>query len=377
MNLGHQIIKYRQLKQLTQEQLAKKIGDSTKTIVNWEENRNVPNVNQLIKLCEILEVSMNELLEIKTEDANQLLSLIKQLSQNQTRTNRRYFLMTVLSVGVISLCVVGYIISSQINNNKIKQYENQLVQLNEQMIIDYSNLYHLVNDANNKQTIKAYHINFSEIKEDYTKVKIKTSLYEYQQNAKVSYSIEDSQGKFYTIPAYLENDYYINEPFEIGLNDIKCIKIIQNHEGKIIQNDINNEVIKVNDYVKLNPTIDLKSFEISGEHKDKLRIGVDLNRSNEFITTDLKIEEINFILLVNNQEVYQDKMKIDENNDSLNQDVYETGNFKYALNKKDQVQIKLEIVDSINRKVELLSSSCPVKFGRIDMSGIYFTQDGE
>ncbi len=113
---------------------------------------------------------MDELLEIKTlqhyVDTNQLLSLIKQFSQNQTRTNRRYFLMTVLSVGVISLCVVGYIISSQINNNKIKQYENQLVQLNEQMMIDYSNLYHLVNDANNKQTIKAYHINFSEIKED-------------------------------------------------------------------------------------------------------------------------------------------------------------------------------------------------------------------
>ena len=79
MNLGHQIIKYRQLKQLTQEQLAKKIAVSTKTIVNWEENRNVPNVNQLIKLCERLEVSMNELLEIKTEDANQLLSLIKHL----------------------------------------------------------------------------------------------------------------------------------------------------------------------------------------------------------------------------------------------------------------------------------------------------------
>lgn len=202
-------------------------------------------------------------------------------------------------------------------------------------------------------------------------------MYEYQQNAKVSYSIEDSQGKFYTIPAYLENDYYINDSFEIGLNDIKYIKIIQNHEQKIIQNDINNEVIKVNDYVKLNPTIDLKSFGISGEHKDKLRIGVDLNRSNEFITTDLKIEEINFVLLVNNQEVYQEKMKVNENYGSLNQNVYETGNFKYALNKKDQVQIKLEIVDSINRKVELLSFSCPMKFGRIDMSGIYFTQDRE
>ena len=202
-------------------------------------------------------------------------------------------------------------------------------------------------------------------------------MYEYQQNAKVSYTIEDSQGKFYTIPAYLENDYYINDSFEIGLNDIKYIKIIQNHEQKIIQNGINNEVIKVNDYVKLNPTIDFKSFEISGEHKDKLRIGVDLIRSNEFITTDLKIEEINFILLVNNQEVYQEKMKVNENYGSLNQNVYETGNFKYALNKKDQVQIKLEIVDSINRKVELLSFSCPMKFGRIDMSGIYFTQDRE
>ena len=159
-------------------------------------------------------------------------------------------------------------------------------------------------------------------------------MYEYQQNAKVSYTIEDSQGKFYTIPAYLENDYYINDSFEIGLNDIKYIKIIQNHEQKIIQNGINNEVIKVNDYVKLNPPIDFKSFEISGEHKDKLRIGVDLIRSNEFITTDLKIEEINFILLVNNQEVYQEKMKVNENYGSLNQNVYELGILNMQLNKK-------------------------------------------
>ena len=114
---------------------------------------------------------MDELLEIKTlqhyVDTNQLLSLIKQFSQNQTRTNRRHFLMIVLSVVFISFCAVTYTMSSQINNNnKIKQYENQLIQLNGQMMIDYSNLYHLVNDANNKQTIKAYHINFSEIKED-------------------------------------------------------------------------------------------------------------------------------------------------------------------------------------------------------------------
>ena len=184
MSLGQQIIKYRQLKELTQEQLSKKIRVNTETIVNWEENRNVPNVNQLIKLCEILEVSMNELLEIKTlqhyVDTNQLLTLIKQFSQNQTRTNRRHFLMIVLSVVFISFCAVTYTMSSQINNNnKIKQYENQLIQLNGQMMIDYSNLYHLVNDTNNKQTIKAYHINFSEIKEDYTNIKIKTSLYEY------------------------------------------------------------------------------------------------------------------------------------------------------------------------------------------------------
>ncbi len=60
--IGKFINERRHFKKLTQQELATLLGVSDKTIGNWENGRNMPDVSLFIPLCEILEITVNELL---------------------------------------------------------------------------------------------------------------------------------------------------------------------------------------------------------------------------------------------------------------------------------------------------------------------------
>ena len=64
MNVGKNIAKFRKEKNLTQEELAKKINVSPKTISSYENNKNLPNIETLILLSQELDVSINDILGI-------------------------------------------------------------------------------------------------------------------------------------------------------------------------------------------------------------------------------------------------------------------------------------------------------------------------
>ncbi|RMC39450.1 XRE family transcriptional regulator [Lactobacillus sp. ESL0236] len=61
MELGDKIKHYRIKYGLTQEQLAKKLLVSRKTVSSWENDRSTPNIEMLFKLCSIFEISLDEL----------------------------------------------------------------------------------------------------------------------------------------------------------------------------------------------------------------------------------------------------------------------------------------------------------------------------
>lgn len=60
--IGAFIATERKAKKLTQTKLAEKLFISEKTISKWENGNGIPDTNTLPKLCEIFEVSLNELL---------------------------------------------------------------------------------------------------------------------------------------------------------------------------------------------------------------------------------------------------------------------------------------------------------------------------
>lgn len=60
--IGKFILKCRKEKKLTQIELAEKLGVTDKSISNWENGRNMPDLSLFKPLCEILDISINELI---------------------------------------------------------------------------------------------------------------------------------------------------------------------------------------------------------------------------------------------------------------------------------------------------------------------------
>ena len=70
MNLGETIYRLRTEKQLSQGELAEMLEVSRQSISKWENNSAVPELEKLLRLSEIFEVSLDELVKgaEKTKD---------------------------------------------------------------------------------------------------------------------------------------------------------------------------------------------------------------------------------------------------------------------------------------------------------------------
>ena len=65
--LGMMILTLRKEKGMTQLELAEKMGVTDKAVSKWERDLSFPDINSIPKLAEIFEVSVDELMQVKTE----------------------------------------------------------------------------------------------------------------------------------------------------------------------------------------------------------------------------------------------------------------------------------------------------------------------
>ena len=65
--LGMMISTLRKEKGMTQLELAEKMGVTDKAVSKWERDLSFPDINSIPKLAEIFEVSVDELMQIKTD----------------------------------------------------------------------------------------------------------------------------------------------------------------------------------------------------------------------------------------------------------------------------------------------------------------------
>ncbi len=85
--IGNFIMNERKLKKLTQAKLAEKLFVSEKTISKWENGKGLPDTNVLPKLCEIFNVTLNEILSGERIESNNqkneklILDMAKELEQ--------------------------------------------------------------------------------------------------------------------------------------------------------------------------------------------------------------------------------------------------------------------------------------------------------
>ncbi|MED1790720.1 helix-turn-helix transcriptional regulator [Brevibacillus laterosporus] len=63
MSLGQQLKKFRELKSLSQEDIAQKIGVTRQAVYKWENDKSYPDIDNLILLSELYNVTLDELIK--------------------------------------------------------------------------------------------------------------------------------------------------------------------------------------------------------------------------------------------------------------------------------------------------------------------------
>lgn len=96
MEIGNHISKYRKQKNLSQEELAEKIYVSRQTVSNWERHKNYPDIQSLLMLATLFEVSLDELVKGDLEEME------KEIEQSKIQTFNRYgVVLTILMMLMI------------------------------------------------------------------------------------------------------------------------------------------------------------------------------------------------------------------------------------------------------------------------------------
>ena len=118
IKIGRFIAECRKKENLTQMQLAEKLGITDKAISKWERGVAMPDTSIMLELCDILGISVNELLngeKINMENNDQkneqlLLDMAKELEKkDKTIWNAMWAIMTVSIVGLfVGLAAVAF-----------------------------------------------------------------------------------------------------------------------------------------------------------------------------------------------------------------------------------------------------------------------------
>lgn len=96
MELGKQIKMHRQEAELFQEELANRVYVSRQTILNWENDKSYPDVNSLVLLSEIFQISLDKLIKGDIGVMKEVIQ--KEEIEKMKRYGRIYTIMLIVTV---------------------------------------------------------------------------------------------------------------------------------------------------------------------------------------------------------------------------------------------------------------------------------------
>lgn len=100
MELGNKIKYYRNEKELSQEELAERVYVSRQTISNWENNKSYPDINSIVLLSEIFEISIDNLIKGDVEQMK------KEINSEEVKKLNFYATMMVILMLVATILLM-------------------------------------------------------------------------------------------------------------------------------------------------------------------------------------------------------------------------------------------------------------------------------
>ena len=124
IKIGVFIAKCRKDKKLTQAQLAEKLGITDRAVSKWETGKGMPDSSIMLELCEILEISVNELLsgemiEMKDYDKKAEENLLNMAKREEMQNKKLLFYENIIGIissvtFIVLIIVAAYLVQSLI-----------------------------------------------------------------------------------------------------------------------------------------------------------------------------------------------------------------------------------------------------------------------
>lgn len=117
MDLGNHLLNLRKSKQLSQEEVAEKLGVTRQTISKWETNQSLPDFDKILPLCKLYEISTEELI---TGNKLNNQEIVEDVKENKKQTalviSISVFLYFMAVIWIIMMEPIEFI-SENINRN--------------------------------------------------------------------------------------------------------------------------------------------------------------------------------------------------------------------------------------------------------------------
>ena len=122
---GNFIAKLRKEKNMTQEQLAEKMGVSINAVSKWERGLSFPDVSLYKKLCQELGISIEELINGEKDNSEEAKdrAIINTIKEKETSKKKLHMVMLISSIIIIILAIVSIVIYKNSEDKLSKYYE--------------------------------------------------------------------------------------------------------------------------------------------------------------------------------------------------------------------------------------------------------------
>ncbi len=116
IKVGKFINNRRKDKGLTQEQLAEKLGVTSKSISRWENGNTMPDYSILPDLCNELNINVNELLSgEKIKENDYMIKSEENLINLRKQIDKRKKVLTTISYVITSIIIIAFILNIILN----------------------------------------------------------------------------------------------------------------------------------------------------------------------------------------------------------------------------------------------------------------------
>lgn len=109
IKIGKFIAERRKLHSMTQMQLAEKMGVSDRAVSKWETGKSMPDSSIMLRLCEVLGISVNDLLNgevVSVENYNEKLQQQMLEMMKQKEESDKHLLILEWVIGILSVLVL-------------------------------------------------------------------------------------------------------------------------------------------------------------------------------------------------------------------------------------------------------------------------------